>query len=179
MRKLLLATALIAFMPLSVAAAPQDNAQNNGILVTAPEFSVVRWSGAVGQQLTRNLRTSAWPLWMRDNVPSRAIAAISFRCDAQGNPTDARIVRRSGSPIFDQMAMSAVKRLSALRPLPTGVSADPSIRANLIFVQTQADLDDAQAQLAREAARDRLAARASNTELVLNGRAFVERAGNR
>lgn len=56
--------------------------------------------------------------WTPPGVDRKTKATVAFQVDRQGRITDARVETSSGSGIYDQLALRAVKNASPLPPLP-------------------------------------------------------------
>ncbi|MGN6375544.1 MAG: TonB family protein [Sphingomonas sp.] len=161
MRTLVLAAIVAASIPLSAAALPTSGQ----VVVTAHPITVDEWRGKVARRLTDSVRL---PLTMGTSSYTGGISAVRFRCDERGRPVALTLVRRSGSPVNDRAAMSAIRRMGSLAPMPMGIARDQRFRANVIFAQNQEDYDDSVATLAREARRERIAGTQDRTVMALN-----------
>lgn len=139
--------------------------QQRTLIVTANEPSVPHWVKHVSQVISGRLRP---PALVQPFELDNGAAAVTFNCDGSGRPTSVALVRRSGYPMLDQIALRTIRHMPSLGPLPASFAAGQRFRANIIFAQTQAAYDEQVATLQREAPARVAAAQApAETEVAL------------
>ena len=119
-------------------------------IVVTPEVSHQTFVEKVSEDLDRQLERAA-----RWNEPyGNGIAIVRFTRDAQGEPDDVQIYRKSGKYGLDRIAVRAVKGLETLDRVPAGTMDDQVYQANIIFATTDRNHARLADQLgAEEAAR--------------------------
>jgi TonB family protein len=161
MKPLFLAAVTAACLPFPVAA----QTQQQPFVVTGHQEAMARWRTIVSRRLDDNLRV---PTFIADRMWSPGIAQVVFWAGDNGRPAGTTLVRRSGSPVLDAIAVSAVKRLRHLPPLPAGIDSSRRFRADIVFAQSDDDYRRAMKQLAPDDTLRRMANRAPADELALN-----------
>lgn len=106
-------------------------------------------------------------IYLSPRYHPNGIAQVRFQIDDQGRAAGISMYRRSGDRIVDQAAMTAVRHLDDLGPLPAGYPDDQLVQVNIIIAASQPELGRLTRQLEKiEAARMRQAVR-SGTRPVL------------
>jgi TonB family protein len=166
MKSLLSAAAAVACLA-APAIAAQQQPQQRTLVVTANEPTVSHWVDRVSQQISARLRP---PALVQPTALDDGSAVVTFRCDEAGRPTAVMLVRRSRYPVLNQIALSTIRHMPSLGPLPEIFATGQRFRANIIFAQTQAAYDEQVATLRREAATARVAAAKApaGTEIALS-----------
>lgn len=138
-----------------------QTSQNPAITVEAGHETVGQWSQRVGRSLDGQL---AYPqLFGRTE---QGLAKVQFQCSEDGRPGNITMLSSSGSNILDHAAMTAVKGIRTLHPLPDGISPNRSFQAWVAFAQDSDSLKQMMSQSHRQA--DQMNARVERERL--NGR---------
>ena len=131
------------------------------ITVTAPAADELRaWSTRVGSAIDREMR---YPRKIGQTITEEGVVDVTFRCSADGSPTDVALARTSGSRRLDRAGLQAVQRVDSLHPLPNGVNHAQLYRARMLFA-----IDDGMGRSARKAATLREKADVANARLAHN-----------
>ena len=147
--------AILSAIPASATA----NSEND-IVAVAPSASIDQWVATFSNRLDRSLR---YPTAFREPVLPGGVA-VTFRSGADGEPDAIHVLRPSGNARLDRAAVSAIKRLKTLHPLPIGLNQNQVFQANIVFATDERSL-------AREAAALQAAVRQSRPALAANGHA--------
>ncbi|MBX7539438.1 energy transducer TonB [Qipengyuania sphaerica] len=118
-------------------------------IVVTPATSHEAFVTKVSDDLNRQLNRRGG---IDRNVNGDGIAIVRFERDASGDPANVRMMRKSGRTSLDRIALKSVRRLSSLDVVPSGVTAEQTYQANIIFATSHASKDDLERQLAREEA---------------------------
>lgn len=81
------------------------------------------------------------------------VVAVKFNCSETGAPAGIEIQKSSGHRDLDYATMRAVKRISTLHPLPTGLADNQKYIVRVLFADSIEDLQRKSAQMRAEAAR--------------------------
>lgn len=121
------------FIPAAVAASlaiPFATAAEQPIIVKSERTHTSTWAARVSQDLVAKID---YPRAVgRTEVPV-GVVSVRFDCSDDGTADNIAIARGSGSSAIDRAALSAVKRLGSLRPLPSRFTANQPVRVNLVF----------------------------------------------
>ena len=121
-----IALACLALMVLPTAAQGKSERE---ILALGQSDEVQHWIALVSRQIDATLR---YPYVLRESTPTGGVS-VTFRRSDSGAPDAIRIARSSGSRVLDQAALSAIRRIKTLHPLPESVGRDQLLRANIVF----------------------------------------------
>ena len=102
-------------------------------ITVTPEVSHQAFIEKVSEDLDRQLERAS-----RFNEPyGNGITIVRFTRDAQGDPENVRLYRKSGKHGLDRVAERAVKGLGSLDRVPAGATDDQVYQANIIFATTE------------------------------------------
>lgn len=116
------------------------------VVVSARPVTVSQWTNRVSRELDRRMRYTTIERF--GHVPS-GIVSIRFHCAEDGRPSDVTMHRGSGTPRLDRFAMRAVGGIKTLHPMPATFRSGQRYQANLLYANSQEELDDQVASLKR------------------------------
>lgn len=116
------------------------------------------WTTRVGRAIDEQME---FPRTIGRVGYDEGIVDVSFKCSADGKPSNVALLSSSGSRRLDRAGMSAVKNVSSLHPLPPGISDDQTYRAKLLFA-----VDDGNGRAMKRAAALRDKADSGNMALA-------------
>lgn len=135
-RALPLAAALSLPFAATVAAPVVAQTQPKEIVVTASprEAALTNWSSRVQANLEDHMRS---PRVVGANFfPRDGLAEVSFVCSESGKPDQITLAKSSGSPRINKAALSAVRGITSLHPLPEGMKPNQKVLAQLLFINS-------------------------------------------
>lgn len=130
-----------------IALAEQAHRAEAPITVEAAPTSLQEWSSRVGRNLTDNL---IYPEPFGRTDYAEGAVKVAFHCSESGAPVDVSVLRTSRSKNLDQAALTAVKRISTLHPLPDGIGHDRAMQAWVFFAADQQSLNHMKKGFERE-----------------------------
>ncbi|WNO54644.1 energy transducer TonB family protein [Stakelama saccharophila] len=141
MKTLTAAISVAVLATMSATPAPARQAgqapPRQSVLVTAPQpIGLTQWDRIVQRRLSAKIRYPRILL----NMPGRTgIARVKFNCSESGRPVNVALSEGSGNRMLDNAALSAVRRIDTLHPLPAGLPTDQRFEAIILFADTPAD----------------------------------------
>ena len=102
-------------------------------ITVTPEVSRAAFVEKVSKDLDRQLEiASRWYEPYGDGI-----AIVRFTRDADGEPANIKLYRKSGNSSLDRTAMGAVDRLDLREGAPTESRSDQLYQANIIFARSE------------------------------------------
>ena len=148
-RQIILAGTALSIMSSGLASAANNPPKDNAIVVVSP--SLEAWSAKVFKDLDQGLR---YPSSLAGMPVHTGVVAVKFNCSETGAPAGIEIQKSSGHRDLDHATMRAVKRISTLHPLPTGLSNNQKYIVRVLFANSAEDLQRKSAEMRAEAARN-------------------------
>ncbi|WP_162792222.1 energy transducer TonB [Novosphingobium sp. P6W] len=147
-RQIVLAVSALSMLSSGPASAAPTRADDHAIVVVSPSLDA--WSSKVFKDLDQGLR---YPSSLAGMPVHTGVVAVKFNCSETGAPAGIEIQKSSGHRDLDYATMRAVKRISTLHPLPTGLSNNQKYIVRVLFADSIEDLQRKSAQMRAEAAR--------------------------
>ena len=138
-----------AGIALSAPLAAQDRSQDeDNTIFVQPTSEEAEYAAQVGQQLDRNLARYNIPFGAR----STGVVRVRFTASENGEAENLRLVGNSRSTHLDRAALWAVRRLTDITPDFTGSADGREIQANIIFADTERQVERMTRRVMREEA---------------------------
>lgn len=102
-----------------------------GKLVTMAE-----WTERMHHVLEHELR---YPVAFGEERIGTGTVRVKFNCSDSGRPDKVSLLKTSGDKALDRAALTAVRRMASLHPLPTGFKRDQKFEAVVIFATDRFD----------------------------------------
>jgi protein TonB len=112
-----------------------DRAMAGHTNATTP-VTLDEWTKRMYQVLNREIR---YPTQIYGVGYSSGIVRVKFNCSDSGRPDKVALLKTSGSSSFDRAAISAVRRMASLHPLPSGFKPTQAFEAVIVFAQDPLD----------------------------------------
>lgn len=107
------------------------------IIVAAQQPSIAEWSGRVTRRLDATLRYPDAGF----GGDRSGLVSVAFTCSENGQPAAVALMRDSHNPVLNRAALSAIRQLGSLHPLPRQFGPEQRFRADIFFATSQSDLD--------------------------------------
>jgi len=102
-----------------------------GTLVTMAE-----WTERMHRVLANELH---YPMPVLGLRPGSGTVSVKFNCSDNGRPDKVSVLKSSGDSLLDRAALSAVRRMASLHPLPTGFTPSQKFVALIVFANNASD----------------------------------------